>query len=99
MSFLGKQGNSTLPLELILRDNATGPENQCIAQMEQQEIQQAIDALEEPDRSILVRRYYYCQKGPQIALETGLTEKAVEHRLAKGRRKLHAALLKKGVTP
>lgn len=52
----------------------------------------AVDALGEPDREILLRRYYYNQKPRQIAAALGLQTKQVENRLYQTKRRLREAL-------
>ena len=51
-----------------------------------------INALGEPDREILVRRYYYEQKPKEIALALNLSVKQVNNRLYQTKQKLREAL-------
>ena len=53
----------------------------------------AVNALGEPDREILVRRYYYEQKPKEIALALNLSVKQVNNRLYHTKQKLREALL------
>lgn len=48
----------------------------------------AVNALGEPDREILIRRYYYDQKPREIALALNITIKQVDNRLYQAKRKL-----------
>ena len=50
----------------------------------------AVEALEEPDREILLRRFAWGQKPREIALALGLTVKQVENRLYRSKQKLRA---------
>lgn len=50
----------------------------------------AVNALEEPDQEILVRRYFYEQKPREIALALDMSVKQVENRLYQTKRKLRA---------
>lgn len=52
----------------------------------------AVNALGEPDREILVRRYYYEQKPKEIALALNLSVKQVNNRLYQTKQKLREAL-------
>ena len=54
----------------------------------------AVDALPEPDREILIRRYCYEQKPRQIAAAMSLNVKEVDNRLYRTRRKLRQRLEK-----
>lgn len=60
-------------------------------------VQRTVDAMEEPDRTIFIRRYFYLERVRHIAAALGLSEKAVERRLARGRERLRGELLEKGV--
>lgn len=52
----------------------------------------AIHALGEPDREILIRRYYYEQKPKEIALALDLSVKQVDNRLYQTKLKLRKTL-------
>ena len=52
----------------------------------------AINALGEPDREILIRRYYYEQKPKEIALALDMSAKQVDNRLYQTKLKLREAL-------
>lgn len=52
----------------------------------------AIRALKEPDREILVRRYYYDQKPREIARVLGMSTKQVDNCLYQIKKKLRAAM-------
>ena len=56
------------------------------------ELLAAVNALGEPGREILVRRYYYGQKPREIALALGLTVKQVDNSLYRAKRQLREAL-------
>ena len=55
----------------------------------------AVDALEEPDRTLFLRYYYEGDKLKTVAAELGLSQTAAKQRLFRGRKALKAAL--KGV--
>ena len=52
----------------------------------------AVNALGEPDREILLRRYFYDQKPREIALALNLSVKQVDNRLYQTKKKLRQAL-------
>jgi len=52
----------------------------------------AVNALGEPDREILVRRYYYGQKPKEIALALNMSVKQVDNRLYQTKRRLRQVL-------
>lgn len=52
----------------------------------------AVDALTEPDREILLRRYYFGQKPREIAAALGLDKKQVDNRLYQTKRRLRASV-------
>ena len=52
----------------------------------------AINALGEPEREILIRRYYYEQKPKEIALALDMSAKQVDNRLYQTKLKLREAL-------
>ena len=53
-----------------------------------EEVRHAVDRLEEPDRSILLRYYFFYQKTEAIARDMGLNPATVRTRLSRGRKKL-----------
>lgn len=52
----------------------------------------AVNALDEPDREIILRRYYYDQRPRDIACALDLPVKQVENRLYRAKQKLRAAI-------
>ena len=58
----------------------------------QRELLTAINALIEPDKEILLRRYYYRQKPKDIALALNLSIRQVENRLFRTKQQLKAQL-------
>lgn len=52
----------------------------------------AVNALGEPDREILIRRYYYDQKPKEIALALDMSVKQVDNRLYQTKLKLRESL-------
>ena len=56
------------------------------------EIKEAINALTEPDREIIIRRYYFQQKPKEIALALNLTVKQINNRLYTAKLQLRKTL-------
>ncbi|MBE6756619.1 MAG: sigma-70 family RNA polymerase sigma factor [Ruminococcaceae bacterium] len=68
------------------------PEEALLNKEEQKRIIQAINSLSSKDRTLFYRKYYYMQSTAQIARETGLTERAVEGRLHRAKKRLRKLL-------
>ena len=59
----------------------------------------AVDALDEPDRTLFIRYYYEEDKLKTIAAELGLTQTAAKQRLFRGRKALKTVLQEGMETP
>ena len=57
----------------------------------------AVEGLDEPDRTLFLRYYYYGDKLKDIARALGLTQTAAKQRLFRGRKALRDTLTKGGV--
>ena len=57
------------------------PEEEVLRRERRETLRRALNALDQRDRLLFYRKYYYCQSTAQIARELGLTERAVEGRL------------------
>ena len=68
------------------------PEEAVLAQERRAALGRAIDGLASRDRTIFYRKYYYMQPTFQIAAELGMTERAVEGRLYRIRKRLRDKL-------
>ena len=73
-------------------DPAPGPEEQLLQKERIQALERALNALSARDRNLVYRKYYYLQSTARMAAELGLTERAVEGRLYRIRRKLQKQL-------
>ena len=82
---------STVSLEEAVLTDQMGLVDGIVRQETVRVLLAAIDALGEPDREILVRRYYYDQKPREIALALDLTVKQVGNHLYRTKRKLREA--------
>jgi RNA polymerase sigma-70 factor (ECF subfamily) len=87
----------TLPLEEAaeVSENADVLET-VISDEERRLVQNAILSMESPDREIFIRYYYNSETAADVAVNTGLTEAAVKHRLSRGRQKLRQNIVKEG---
>lgn len=73
-------------------DPAPGPEEALLRRERAQALEKALDTLSQADRRIFYRKYYYLQSTARMAAELGTTERAVEGRLYRIRRKLQKQL-------
>ena len=87
---------STLPLEEAVLSAGAGMQEQLLQQETRRELLAAVKALEEPNREILLRRYYHDQKPKEIALAMGLSVKQVDNSLFRSKRHLREVLTAKG---
>ena len=71
---------------------APSPEDEQLRRERAEQLRRAVDTLSASDRVLFYRKYYYLQSTAQIAAELGLTERAVEGRLYRLRRRLRKAL-------
>jgi len=86
---------STVPLEEIQMLAASDIADELVEQEEEQELSAAVDLLPEPEREILIRRYYLNQKPGEIASIMSMPVKGVENRLYRAKQKLRRQLEKK----
>lgn len=80
-------------------DPSPEPEELAQRRDQSQRLWAAVDALEEPDRTLFVRYYYEEDKLKNIAAELGLSQTAAKQRLFRGRKALKAALQEGEETP
>ena len=75
------------------RPTRTPPPAEQLLQKERvQALERALNALSARDRNLVYRKYYYLQSTARMAAELGLTERAVEGKLYRIRRKLQKQL-------
>ena len=86
----------TLPLEEAVLASSPGLQEGLLEKENRKELLAAVKALDEPNREILIRRYYYDQKPRQIALALGLTVKQVDNSLYRSKRLLRQSLIQRG---
>ena len=68
------------------------PEEQLLRKERQAQLERALSRLSHGDRRLVYRKYYYMQSTAQIAAELGLSERAVEGRLYRLKKRLRAML-------
>ena len=73
-------------------DPTPGPEEQVLRQERVQQLQTALTRLSARDRALFYRKYYYLQSTARIAAELGTTERAVEGKLYRIRKRLQTLL-------
>ena len=84
--------HAALPLEEALTAALPDLAEDISARASRERLAGAVENLEEPDRNILLRRYYHEQKPKEIALALDLPPKTVENRLYRARQKLRTML-------
>lgn len=92
--------------EIVKRNTVSLEETACIEQMgvvdtvlqaeTRRTLATAINALDEEEREILLRRYYYNQKPRKIAFALSMSVKQVDNRLYQTKRKLREMLTRQG---
>ena len=87
-----RQEARTRSLEEDHPDPLPGPEEALLRQERANELSRALSSLSRRDYLLFYRKYYYLQSTAQIAAELGVTERAVEGRLYRLRKKLQHLL-------
>lgn len=65
-----------------------GPEEKLIKQEQEKALQKALNKLSRKERELFYRKYYYLQSTAQISRELSVTERAVEGKLYRIKKKL-----------
>lgn len=97
-SFLRKQRE--LPMDLDEVPGLTAgddPENQVLLREQARLVREAVLEMEQPDREIFLRRYYYLQSSSQIAQALDMEPGTVRIRLMRGRNVLKQKLWKEDI--
>ena len=89
--------SSALPLDEGLLSRQLGLAEGLIARDARKALLEGLDALEETERDVLVRRYCYDQKPREIAAALDMPAKRVENCLYRGKRRLRELIETKGV--
>lgn len=80
--------HNDIPLEDTFIPDKIGAADRVLAQETRQALINAINTLHEPDREILIRRYYHEQKNREIAVALDIPVKHVENRLYRAKKKM-----------
>ena len=83
---------SEIALDEQLASCGSGIVDQTLDAVLQRELIAAIHALGEPDREIILRRFYYRQKPKEISLALDLPIRQVENRIFRAKQELRAQL-------
>ena len=93
-----RQRSQDLPLEEnVLELPEDGPEGAMERQEEAELVRRAVDSLEEPDREVFLRHYYYAQTVREISESMDLKESTIKTKLRRGRVRLKEILTRWGV--
>lgn len=99
-SFLRKQKTLVMDqdeITALMDPESAGPENQAMRKEQRRLVRAAVLGMEQPDREIFLRYYYYLQTSAQIAEAMNLTPANVRSRLMRGRNALKLTLWKEDV--
>ena len=97
-SFLRKQ--KRLPMdedELLEVADCQTPEHTLLKKERQRLVREAVLCMEQPDREIFLRYYYYLQSSTEIAQAMGMGASAVRARMMRGRNVLRNKLCKEEI--
>lgn len=89
------RGNVTAIHEHSSVHDDEDPLRSILTKENRREVLEALDYLKEPDREIIVRRYFYNEKVKVISEKMNLPSKKVENRLYQGKLKLKSILTNK----
>lgn len=85
-----------ISMEEIVVENLGYAENSAAdEEMEEMQLQSCIDELDEKEKELIMRRYYYEQKPAEIAVALDMPKKQVENRLYYVRQKLRKMMEKR----
>ncbi len=90
INYKKKESRNPDSVEISMADGASlaTPESELLDRETGQQLKFAIQQLNQRDRIMFYRKYYYLQSETQIAAEMGITVKAVESRLYRIRKKI-----------
>lgn len=84
--------------EYDIADVSINPEDEFIRKEMQTVVRQAVENMDEPDRSVFVLRYFYFFSVKDIALELDIDSKKVENILYRKKALLRKLLVERGIT-
>ena len=80
-------------------DGSPGPEDLILRREQEMRLLAAVEALEEPDRTLFLRYYYENEKLKDVARDLGMNQSTVKTRLHRGRKLLKQKLMEGGERP
>lgn len=83
--------------EDMMQDVSTDVEREFSRKHNERIVHEVIKEMEEPDRTIFILRFFYYETVKVIAETVHLKEDNVESRIRRGKKKLKAELLRRGV--
>lgn len=86
-----------IPLEEVVIEAAVDLAGDYAQKLNDSIVHHTVECLDEPMRSVFILRYFYFVKIKDIALRLGLTPKAVENHLYRGKDRLRLELTERGV--
>lgn len=89
------RGNITTIHEYSGVDNHEDPQQSILTKESREEILEALDNMKEPNKEIIIRRYFYNEKVKVIAEKMNLPSKKIENKLYQGKLKLKTILITK----
>jgi RNA polymerase sigma-70 factor (ECF subfamily) len=92
-----KRELGTLPIDEVVIEADINLESDFAQKLNDNIVHHSVNSMEEPMRSVFILRYFYFEKVNDIATRLGLTPKAVENHLYRGKSKLRWELLERGV--
>lgn len=93
-----KQKVLPIPLEEITIAAPIDIENDFIQKSREDTLHQVLKSMKEPDRTIFILRYFYCESIKNIAVKMNCSTKKVENILFRGKGRLEAALKERGIS-
>lgn len=87
--------NITEIREYSVVDSDEDPQHAILTKESREEILEVLDNLKEPDKEIIVRRYFYNEKVRTISEKMNLPSKRIENTLYQGKLKLKTILVNK----
>ncbi|MEL7655513.1 MAG: sigma factor-like helix-turn-helix DNA-binding protein, partial [Bacillota bacterium] len=87
----------SLPMEEVSIEADIDLESDYAKKLNNNIVHNSVNNMEEPMRSVFILRYFYYEKVNDIAKRLGLTPKAVENHLYRGKSKLRWELLERGI--
>ena len=73
------------------------PADELVRRTNQQIVQSAVSGMGSPDKEIFIMRYFFGERVSAIAEKLNMTNKSVENKLYRGKKKLKTELIERGI--